>query len=81
MIGSALLVITWSLILLPKMLPGARKRALANLRNAAMKGKDSLHEVIKTLRPGKTSKGCGGMLDYTYVSFFQEKIKNSNQHS
>lgn len=63
MIGSALLVITWSLLLMPRMLPGARKRVLNTLRNAARKGKDSLHEVIKTLRPAKRTKGQGGMSD------------------
>ncbi|XP_069992440.1 solute carrier organic anion transporter family member 74D isoform X1 [Penaeus vannamei] len=60
-IGSALLVITWSLLLLPRMLPGARRRVLYTLRNAAMKGKDSLYEVIKTLRPAKRTKGQGGI--------------------
>lgn len=64
-IGSALLVITWSLLLLPRMLPGARRRVLHTLRNAAMKGKDSLYEVIKTLRPAKRAKGQGGMSVWT----------------
>ncbi|XP_064116181.1 solute carrier organic anion transporter family member 74D-like isoform X2 [Macrobrachium nipponense] len=56
-IGTTLLIITWSLLLLPKTLPGARKRALRSLRAAAKKGKDNLQEFTKTLRPAKAKDG------------------------
>ncbi|XP_068244719.1 solute carrier organic anion transporter family member 74D-like [Palaemon carinicauda] len=56
-IGATLLLITWSLLLLPKTLPGARKRALKNLRAAAKKGKEYLQEFRKTMRPAKAKDG------------------------
>lgn len=56
-IGTTLLIIAWSLLLLPKTLPGARKRAQKGLRAAAKKGKDYLQEFTKTLRPAKAKDG------------------------
>ncbi|XP_042209705.1 solute carrier organic anion transporter family member 1C1-like isoform X2 [Homarus americanus] len=59
-IGSSLLVITWSLVLMPRTLPGARRRALVELKTAAEKGKEALQAFAETLRPAQ-SKGYKGM--------------------
>lgn len=59
-IGSSLLVITWSLVLMPRTLPGARQRVLADLYAAAEKGREAMDAFTKTLRPAK-SRGCKGM--------------------
>ncbi|KAK7075238.1 hypothetical protein SK128_013125 [Halocaridina rubra] len=59
-IGTTLLIITWSLLLLPKTLPGARKRALLSLKLAAKKGKEHLQKFSETLRPAK-ARGYGAM--------------------
>ncbi|XP_069178029.1 solute carrier organic anion transporter family member 74D isoform X1 [Procambarus clarkii] len=60
LIGSSLLVISSSLVLLPRMLPGARSRKLGELRIVATRGKEALDAFTKTLRPAY-SRGREGM--------------------
>ncbi|CAL4058697.1 unnamed protein product, partial [Meganyctiphanes norvegica] len=58
-IGATLLVITWSLLLLPKTMPSARRRALAHLRAAAEEGTEKLIQVSQTMRPATSHKRNG----------------------
>ncbi|KAK4318476.1 hypothetical protein Pmani_010518 [Petrolisthes manimaculis] len=61
-VGACLLVVTWSLALLPRMLPGTRQRALTELREAVKRGgSGALHSLAATLRPQHT-KGYQGMM-------------------
>ncbi|KAK3870976.1 hypothetical protein Pcinc_023849 [Petrolisthes cinctipes] len=61
-IGACLMMVSWSLVLLPRMLPGTRQRALTELREAVKRGgSGALHSLAATLRPQHT-KGYQGMM-------------------
>merc|ERR1712179_155117 len=58
-IGATLMLITWSLLLLPRTMPSARRRALAHLRVAAEEGEEKLMEVSQTMRTATSQKRNG----------------------
>lgn len=58
-IGLTLLLITWALLLLPKTMPGARRRALSHLRVAAKEGSEKFREVSQSMRASSSEKKNG----------------------